>query len=867
MKILPISTLLLGFLLASSAASQVVPAGSTWKYLDDGSDQGTAWQSPAFDDSFWAAGPAQLGYGEGDELTEIDYGPNVDDKYRTSYFRHTFNVANPLDLNQLALGLVRDDGVVVYLNGSQIFRNNLPAGAPNYLTEATDAIDGARENKWLWKSLDPALLITGDNVLAVEIHQAAGTSSDVSFDLTLDETQLVPKGMIWRYLDDGSNQGTAWQLPSFNHSSWNKGPAELGYGDGDEQTEVSFGPNSDAKYPTTYFRGEFEVVDPLLITDLTMGLQRDDGAVIYLNGTEIARQNMDPGAVTHLTFANTTVDGAVEYAWNWSVIDPALLVVGTNVVAVEIHQANLTSSDISFDLQLKPQPMKDLIRGPYLQNGSENSVTLHWRTSQAENSMVEYGTSPQSLTQSVFDPAVSTDHEIQLTGLASGSTYYYSIGTDTQIRAGADADHQFTTFPATGQASATRVWVLGDSGTATAIQTLVRDAYYQWSANRKTDLWLLLGDNAYNDGTDDEYQTALFETYQPTLRSSVVYSTRGNHERNEGVYYDIFNLPSAGEAGGLASGSEAYYSFDYANVHFVCLDSDTSSRLVGDPMITWLENDLASTNQEWIIAYWHHPPYTKGSHNSDSPTDSDGRMTEMRERFLPVLESYGVDLVLNGHSHVYERSRLIDGHYNISLTWNPGTMLIDSGDGKESGNGAYVKPSASNAGTVYTVTGSAGKVGSGPLDHPAMYTSQELAGSVALDIDGDRLDLTFVDIDGLVADSFTMRKHHTGPFLDIRNLTAGQFSLINVTGLTPGNPTYLGYTVHGPGPSTTPLGVVSLSHPISQMGPLIADGNGEIHLSQLVPINATGLTLYSQVVEVVGPSTGLMSNARADVVQ
>ena len=123
-----------------------------------------------------------------------------------------------------------------------------------------------------------------------------------------------------------------------------------------------------------------------------------------------------------------------------------------------------------------------------------------------------------------------------------------------------------------------------------------------------------------------------------------------------GPYYEAHVLPTGGEAGGVSSGTEAYYSFDYANVHFIVLDSMDSSRAPGSAMLTWLQADLSGTTQEWVIVYFHHPPYTKGSHDSDSAADSGGRLVAMRENVLPILEAGGVDLVLGGHSHIYERS-------------------------------------------------------------------------------------------------------------------------------------------------------------------------------------------------------------------
>jgi len=115
---------------------------------------------------------------------------------------------------------------------------------------------------------------------------------------------------------------------------------------------------------------------------------------------------------------------------------------------------------------------------------------------------------------------------------------------------------------------------------------------------------LMLGDNAYSDGTDEEYQLAVFDMYQELLINSVLWPTLGNHDGHSadsatqtGPYYDIFSLPAAGQSGGLASGTEAYYSFDYGNIHFVCLDSYDSDRSKTGVMLSWLENDLLGTTR------------------------------------------------------------------------------------------------------------------------------------------------------------------------------------------------------------------------------------------------------------------------------
>lgn len=410
-----------------------------------------------------------------------------------------------------------------------------------------------------------------------------------------------------------------------------------------------------------------------------------------------------------------------------------------------------------------PALAQTVTRGPYLQIGTPTSIVLRWRTSSATDARVRYGPAPGNLPYSADIVAVATDHEVAVSGLTPNTRYYYSVGSLATPLTGGDANHFFVTSPPSGTSKPTRIWVLGDSGTANSSAAAVRDAYLTFTGSRPTDVWLMLGDNAYYSGTDPEYQNAVFGMYPTVLRQTVLWPTLGNHDglsassaSQTGPYYDIFTLPRAAEAGGLASGTEAYYSFDYGNIHFVCLESYETDRSVGGAMLTWLQDDLQNTTQPWIIAFWHHPPYTKGSHDSDVATE----LIDMRVNALPILEAYGVDLVLTGHSHSYERSFLIDGHYGSSSSFIA-SMKKDGGDGRDSGDGVYKKATeglAGREGAVYAVAGSSGQVSGGSLNHPAMFVSLNTLGSMVLDVDGSRLDATFLGSTGTVHDSFTLVK-------------------------------------------------------------------------------------------------------------
>ncbi|MBL8841502.1 MAG: metallophosphoesterase family protein [Planctomycetes bacterium] len=409
-------------------------------------------------------------------------------------------------------------------------------------------------------------------------------------------------------------------------------------------------------------------------------------------------------------------------------------------------------------------------RGPYLQSAGPDRITVCWRTDVACDSRVAFGLAPGALSSRVDDPAAVIDHAVTLTGLSANTRLWYSIGTSSAVLAGDDPAHTFLTAPPAGRARAGRFWVLGDSGTKDANARAVRDAFYARNGGRPLDAFLMLGDNAYDSGKDSEYQDAVFSNmYEARLIDTVLWPAYGNHDAlsadssaQSGVYYDLFALPKAGECGGVPSGTEAYWSFDWGNAHFVCLDSMESDRLLAGPMLSWLALDLQSTAAEWLIAFWHHPPYSKGSHDSDSATE----LVEMRQNAVDLLEQHGVDLVLCGHSHSYERTFLIDGHRGKAASFDPLLHGKDLGDGELGSDGAYRKPSATIApheGAVYVVAGASGKHAPGSFDHPAMQVALEKLGSFVFELHGVQLDAWYLDSTGALQDRFTLVKGGATP--------------------------------------------------------------------------------------------------------
>lgn len=762
----------------------LISVNDTWAYYEAGNQpandaQGDTWKDIDYDDALWASGIATFGYGDA-QTTMLTNTP------LTAYFRKTINITDPTLFSDIDLSAIRDDGMVVYLNGVEVWRDSMAAGTVDYNTFANFIVGGTDETTWINTNINNNLIV-GNNTIAVEIHQVSATSSDLSFNFEMIANEvtaptsddLILEDTSWNYYEAGNEpsndtQGDSWKDIAFDDTSWAVGNAELGYGD-TQTTELTNTPL------TAYFRKTFNVADISLYTALELEAIRDDGIVVYINGTEVWRDNMPVGVVDYNTFATGVVGDADETTF-FSEIVMNNLVNGQNTIAVEVHQVSATSSDISFNFRMKGNfnVPAAIVRGPYLQSGTPGSIVVKWRTNTFTESIVNYGTSITTLNTDVTDNTLSLDHEVELTGLTPNTKYFYNLADASGVYVPAENEMYAQTSPMHGSQQFVRAWILGDPGTGDQNQEDVRDAYYNYADNAsvnptETDLMLFLGDNAYNDGTDDEYQASMFDIYGDMLKKSVAWSTLGNHDgfsansnTESGPYYDIFTFPRAAEAGGIASGTEAYYSFDYANIHFIILESYTLSN--DATQMAWCLNDIQSTTQDWIVAIFHHPAYTKGSHDSDSTNGDEAFMGQMRNNFLPILEDNGVDLVLSGHSHSYERSFFINGHYGLSDSFNLTTNTVGANgslSGKaDTADGAYEKDINESEGAVYITTGSAGRISGGTLDHEAMFTSLNQLGSCVMEVgpsavSGQELNIKFITDTGAITDYFTINKSET----------------------------------------------------------------------------------------------------------
>lgn len=203
---------------------------------------------------------------------------------------------------------------------------------------------------------------------------------------------IISSGDTWKYLDNGTDQGSNWFNENFNDSSWPSGSTQMGYGEGDEATIVSFGPDANQKYITTYFRKVISLSNTY--ANYVLKGKRDDGVVVYVNGIEVFKDGLT-SPINYNTLATQAIDDG--QVWLSTILNGNLLRLGSNTIAVEIHQSAVNSSDISFDFELTGQNSIFVTRGPYLQMGTLNSMQLRYRTSSATSSKINYGTDINNL--------------------------------------------------------------------------------------------------------------------------------------------------------------------------------------------------------------------------------------------------------------------------------------------------------------------------------------------------------------------------------------------------------------------------------------------------------------------------------------
>jgi predicted MPP superfamily phosphohydrolase len=406
-----------------------------------------------------------------------------------------------------------------------------------------------------------------------------------------------------------------------------------------------------------------------------------------------------------------------------------------------------------------------------------NQVTLKFRTDASSSSKVLIQ-ERNGNSRLIRHSASTTNHSFLLDSLLPNTKYFYQIGF-LEGNFIVDSTQFFFTAPLPNSTEKIRFGVIADMYPG-ATQEKVFQTFRKIKGEKDFQFLLTLGDNVYQGANDKDYQLNFFDVYAKgnILKQVPLFTALGNHDY-DGVsnrvqdspavaYFSAFSLPTKAELGGIPSGSEAYYSFDYGNVHLISVDTEgigkDGLRLTDDNSLQrkWLLEDLAKTKSTWKILFFHHPPFTKGTYDSDAVS----LLSLIRQKLVPIFEKYKVDLVLNGHSHVYERSKPITNFTGSSDDFDPLVHWSQSSSGKyDGGENAcpffFSSTDSSKNGVIYVVNGVAGATGKRRANapHRAMeFMLDQVGGFMNFEVQGNRLDALFYDEDGQNLDRFTVFK-------------------------------------------------------------------------------------------------------------
>ncbi len=350
-------------------------------------------------------------------------------------------------------------------------------------------------------------------------------------------------------------------------------------------------------------------------------------------------------------------------------------------------------------------------RAPYIQNPTQHSVEIAWRTTEASTGTVKYGTEKGVLNEEVVEPEARQKHHVRLDGLEVNTRYFYEVYSGQEQAAG---EENFRTAPR-HDATQFSFLVLGDSGVDTPTQWDVGRQMRHSMNESEVDFVVHLGD--VHQGSGDYYDDIFFKPYRDIIKNVNVFTSLGNHDvitDNGGVYLDDFYLPHNNP-----DSTERYYSFRWANAYFIALDTN-GDYAPGSPQHDFLIRALTDslrTSATWTFIYAHHPPF------SEHWTNYFGEK-RVQDHLVPVYEAYDVDMVMNGHTHSYERGEKEHVHY-----------LVSGGGG--------------------------GGLDDFFIDYDHITFSDAVHHFTRIDVDDDELHVTAIDQQGQQVDRFTINKFTT----------------------------------------------------------------------------------------------------------
>lgn len=534
---------------------------------------------------------------------------------------------------------------------------------------------------------------------------------------------LMEKGSVWKYLDDGSDQGTGWKEVDFDDSNWASGPAILGYGDigaGPISTTVSYGEDSSNKYATTYFRSTFDYIPSEEDVSFIFRVLVDDGVIVYINGKEVFRLGIPEGDVTYNSFS---LDGQSENIYEKVyVLKKNILLSETNVIAVEYHQVSATSSDVGWDLEISSSnvPYTNTSQIRFGSTGDPlDGITVTWKSIGLSDSIawgytanLEEGEFEAFKRENTFG-TINFDYTFPT--LIANSTISYSLfdskdslwsEVKTFITASGASNNKFS------------FTVFGDS------RTYLDEWHIMSEAALDTDFTLFMGDLG-NHGGEEIWWDEWYAYGANFIAREPIFHTIGNHDEDYSpsgfdTYISMFTLP----------GVETYYSFNYGNAIFICLNTEDPDN---SEQYNWLLSTLeANKDKTWKFVYFHRPFYTSPSHV--------GEMDAYFNTWWKAFDDYGVDMTFHGHTHNYQRTKPINR--NVSTT----TPVANYG-------------SLEGMGRCQIVAGSTGP--SSDAADPSLWwleKSFKKRHFCNIDIDGELLTLKAMDANLVVFDELVLDK-------------------------------------------------------------------------------------------------------------
>lgn len=556
-----------------------------------------------------------------------------------------------------------------------------------------------------------------------------------------DDSTILARDAQWKFYDQGELAGDAWKAADFDDSAWQSGKAPLGFGDDYSETDpslpigtvIGFGDDAANKYMTSYFRTTVVVGDLSAYTGLEVYIHVDDGCVVYINGAEAFRKGIEDGAVAYDTVAKFKPKQETFTA------PVSLFTPGKNVIAAEVHQDGGDSSDLWFELGVKGMTGEAApaaapavtVPDPTAPVGEVSKVTVSfagdvktakgftWYTTAAsagcDVQVVEKAAGEPDFVNAMkfigrwqlsTNSSAEVVHKAEAVGLKPDTSYFFRVGDEAlglwsgtgSFETAADGAFTFIDL-ADSQAKNEDEAILSAHTFKKAVETVSGASF------------MVLNGDIVDTGMNEAQWDWLLGHSQDTLLNTTLMPISGNHEEDKNSFFEHFNVVPAPFS---ATETGAYYSFDYSNAHFIMLNTNEDSKAYADltpAQIQWLKGDAAAAKAngaQWLIAVLHKGPYTTSNHATDADIMGDNGV---RTLVAPLFNQIGVDLVFQGHDHIYARTRPIaDG------------AAVAAEETAETLNGLPIEYAVKPQGTIYVIPATAGpKVYYKNADMPAAY--------------------------------------------------------------------------------------------------------------------------------------------------